>query len=95
MRLSYSAEAVRDIYEAHIFGTFTFGATQADKYIDRLRSTIDFLLEFPLIARERPNTRPPVRLYPYIAHNIIYRLTDDELLVVRVLHHSANWQALL
>ena len=92
MRLKTSSEAERDIYEIHEFGSLNYGTDQADRYVDALRGMFDFLARFPLVARERANMRPPVRLYPYGAHNVIYRVDDNELLIVRVLHHSADWK---
>ena len=83
------------MYNLHIYGTINFGVEQADRYVDELGALIEFLAEFPRTGRERTGVRPPVRLYPYLGHNVIYRLEGDELVVVRVLHHSANWQTLL
>jgi toxin ParE1/3/4 len=95
MQLRLSEEATQDIYELHIYGARTFGTTQADRYVDELGSIMAFLAEYPLMARERTETRPPVRLYPFRGHNVVYRLLGDEMVVVRVLHHKANWMSLL
>jgi len=32
-----------------------------------------------------------VRLLTYAAHNIFYDVTDDEVIILRVLYHSADW----
>jgi len=46
----------------------------------------------PRIARERAQFKPPVRLYPYRAHLIIYLVDSAGVLMVRVLHNRQEWE---
>ncbi|MDZ4376063.1 MAG: hypothetical protein U1C74_32180 [Phenylobacterium sp.] len=39
-----------------------FGLVQADRYLASLKSTFEFLGQFPLAARERPELSPSVRI---------------------------------
>ena len=43
------------------------------------------------MARERTEVRPPVRLYTYMAHVIVYIIEDEDVLILRVLHGSSDW----
>jgi toxin ParE1/3/4 len=92
MRLRLSVEAGADIYHIHEYGALNYGLAQADRYLAHLNDMLDFLARYPFSARERHDLRPSVRVGLSGAHNIIYRILADEVLVVRVLHHSAQWQ---
>ena len=45
----------------------------------------------PRMARERHAKGWTGRLHRYKGHNILYVVDDADIVVVRVLHHSANW----
>ncbi len=48
-----------------------------------------------MLGREHDEINPPVRLYRYESHHILYAIRDGELLVLRVLHGSVDWISLL
>lgn len=68
---------------------------QADTYLRGLGKKLEDLCSYPEIARERPEIDPPVRCHPYRSHLIIYRIEDDHLAIIRVVHSRQHWQALL
>lgn len=47
------------------------------------------------MARLRNEFTPPVRLYPYGAHVVVYTATGDHILIIRVLHGRQDWLARL
>ena len=63
----------------------------ATTYALGLQERFYFLSEFPRAARERWEVRPPLPILPYRSHIVAYRLEDEDVLVVRVLHHSVDW----
>jgi len=73
----------------------TWSPDRADAYLRGLGAKLDALCSHPEIARERHEIDPPVRLHPYRAHLIIYRIEDDHLAIIRVVHKRQHWQALL
>jgi toxin ParE1/3/4 len=91
LRLSVSPDAEEDIDDIYLYGAGQYGLSAAESYLDGLRVALAFLERHPKIARERSNIRPPVRLYRYVAHHILYAVRDEDVVILRILHHSANW----
>lgn len=95
MRLRTSPEADEDIALTHEFGSLTFGVAQADASLAGLLELFDMLVRFPNVGRERDELQPPVRLLRYRSHNVLYRIETDEIIIIRILYHNADWIALL
>lgn len=89
-----TVEADRDIIEIYVLGAQQFGVAQSERYVDELFDTFELLAENPLMARERRELNPPMRLHPYHAHLIAYLVRDGDILIVRVLHGRQDWQGL-
>lgn len=95
MRLEITANASRDLRELHGYGIREYGLAAADAYLEELFAKFEVIAQWPFAARERPTVRPPVRLSPHRAHNVLYSVGDDTVVVLRVFHHSVNWIDLL
>ena len=87
--------ADQDIIDIYVHGAAEFGVDQAERYHEGLISVFDLLAENPLLARERTEFNPPVRLRPYQAHMIAYVIRDDGILIIRVLHGRQDWERYL
>jgi toxin ParE1/3/4 len=82
---------LRQIYE---FSADTFGRRVAEAYLLGLRRTFDRLLEYPFIGAVYPNVTPEMRVILYRSHRIFYRVDDDIVLIVRILHTKRDETAL-
>jgi toxin ParE1/3/4 len=80
-----------DIIDLYVYGARHFGAAQAELYFADLARCFDLLAERPLIARERRDLNPPVRVHFHHAHVIAYLVMADEILIVRVLDARQDW----
>jgi toxin ParE1/3/4 len=87
-----TTRADEDIIGIYVHGVREFGARQAENYHRALVATFDILADNPFIARERQEFRPPVWLYFYKAHTIVYRIMRDHVLIIRVLHGRQDWE---
>lgn len=72
-----------------------WGEAQAETYLQGLGQLFIFLTENSEIARERVEIHPPVRLYPYQSHLVIFICNDSTLEVIRVVHNRSDWMDLL
>ena len=92
MTFYLTRQAEEDVIGIYLYTAETFGMAQADSYHEKLQAAFCLLGEQPLIARERTEIDPPVRIHPCGAHIIIYTLsTDGSVLIVRVRHGSEDW----
>lgn len=87
-----SPQADEDIADAYVAGAVRFGVVQADRYQDSLFTHFQMLADNPLIARERHELVPPMRLHPYQAHMIVYVEDGAGVLIVRVLYGRQDWE---
>lgn len=81
-----------DIIGIYVHGVREFGARQAEKYHAGIAEAFRLLADNPFIVRERQEFRPPVRLYFYEAHVIVYQIMSDHILIIRVLHGRQDWE---
>jgi toxin ParE1/3/4 len=95
MQLEISRRAAADLEDIHYYGMLHYGVRSADAYLEQLFAEFELIAQFPLSKPERREIRPPIRLAPFKGHHIFYRIIEDHVVVLRVLHHSANWGGLL
>ena len=88
-----AAEA--DLSGIWLHGAGSWGIEQAERYADGLFAVFDLLAEFPEMARERGEFRPPVRIHPSGSHLVIYRTEGQVIEIIRVLHAHQNLTACL
>ncbi len=73
----------------------TWGRDQRRRYLEGLNEKFEVLVATPEMAAERRDFRPPVRIHHYEKHLIIYVITDNGILIVRVLHQNQDVPAQL
>ena len=89
------AQAKQDLVDIWLYTFGQWGETQADNYLDKLEAAFLLLAEQPMIARERTEFVPPVRIYHYANHLIVYLVVDGGINIVRVLHKNMDIYAQL
>lgn len=89
-RLSGAAE--EDIVGIAEQGVRMFGIVQARRYHDELFALFDLIAANPRMARERFELSSPMRIHPFKAHLVVYRIEDhDNILIVRIRHGHEDW----
>lgn len=87
--------AQADLTQIWRHGASTWGVDQAERYADAPFSLFDLLADFPEMARERPEFTPPVRIHSRGAHLVIYRVEEQGVEIIRILHAHQNLAAYL
>ena len=88
-RLSKAAE--NDVIDIFVDGEMLFGVAQAEFYHNGLETTLNMLAEYPESGKEYRVIDPPVRIFSYSAHLIIYTINNNDVLVLRVLNGRQDW----
>ena len=91
MTVRLSAAAQLDLFQIAMEGLDRFGAHQVARYETGLQKTFDLLGRNPKIAPEHAEYTPPVRIYPYRAHVIIYLIVENDIFVLRICHSRDDW----
>lgn len=68
---------------------------RADRYIDDLERVFEIIAAMPELARERREFTPPVRIHVHERHVIAYALSEDGVVILRVLGGRQDWASVL
>lgn len=67
-----------------------WGEVQAKRYLEDLRARIEFAAEFPGTGSEATGLPSQYRKIKLASHRAIYRCTNSDLIVVRVVHERED-----
>jgi len=67
-----------------------FGLEQAFAYVSNFDSSFENISQNPEIGRERPEIREHLRSLAKDKHIIFYRVLDEHIRIVRILHGSRD-----
>lgn len=87
-----SKKARSDIRSIALYTQEQWGVAQRRKYLDSLDAKFRQLADMPLMAAERRDIDSPVRIHRHERHLIVYTVAKDSILIIRVRHHSEDWQ---
>lgn len=97
-RVVITGPARKDIDAILDYTELEWGDDQRKRYRAQLRNAIGRLAGMPTLGRARDDLAPGMRAFPVDRHIICYRVTEDALFVVRVLHgrqdaSTVDWRA--
>lgn len=93
MKLVFRQEAeadLADIYD-HIAED---SAARAGKFVALIRQRCEPLRRYPEMGRARNDLRPGLRTFPVERYLVIYRVLDDAVEIVSVVHGSRDAEVL-
>ncbi|MBA5628348.1 type II toxin-antitoxin system RelE/ParE family toxin [Moheibacter lacus] len=84
-----SQEDIESIYE---YGNFRFGKDVAIQYLIELKNCFENLSENPEMGKNRNEIKQGLFSFPFVSHVIFYRILQNHIRIVRVLHGSRDIQ---
>tara|TARA_R100001244_G_scaffold9454_3_gene11463 strand:- start:4472 stop:4762 length:291 start_codon:yes stop_codon:yes gene_type:complete len=90
--LQLSRRAANDLAEIADYTIAEFGIDQARLYRDQLDACFRSLLANPQLGRSAEEVAPGLRRIRQQAHVVFYTAEQDQMLIVRVLHHSMDFE---
>jgi len=85
-RIEISPAAAADLEAIWLYGFEQWDETQADEYYDALMVGIEQLRSNPLLGKSEERVRKDYRSIHLNRHVVFYRVLNDAVDIVRVLH---------
>lgn len=82
--------ADKDLEDIFDYTFDEFGFNQAEKYLLEIEEIFQHLIVNPQIGKKRDEIKQGLYSFPKDNHIIFYRILDDHIRVVRVLHGSRD-----
>lgn len=83
-------EAVSDIDEIWEYSVRHWGVTRANRYVGEIRSVIEKVAKNPKLGRAFSNRRPDHLRALVGSQAVVYRVLDEQIDIVRVLHQRMD-----
>jgi toxin ParE1/3/4 len=92
MRYVFSPRALADLEEIWEYTQNRWDADQAERYSLILRQGIEQLASDPRRGRPCDHIRPGYRRYAVGSHVVFFRVVEERMHIVRVLHQSMDFE---
>jgi len=89
-KLSRKAEI--DITKMYEYGIETFGLKQAKAYLSGIHKLFQILVNNATLGRDASEFILSLKRFSYKSHTIFYLVTDKDILIVRVLNQSIDYE---
>jgi toxin ParE1/3/4 len=93
LRLVVTPAARFDLRQLLVYSTQQWGTAQRRAYRQRFTEAFAELVRFPEIGLARPDLGTDLRSYRVGQHVVIYRPSQTELRIIRVLHSRRDFAA--
>ncbi len=84
--------AKEDLESIYFYSHQNFGEDRAIQYIDDLDHAYEKLADDPTLGRSCDYVRKGLFTYQVVSHVVFFRVSNEELTVVRVLHKTMDYQ---
>mgnify|MGYP002335975219 CR=1 FL=1 len=89
----FRPRARADLREIWTYSADRWGEDQADRYIGELRAAVEAIAERPSRGKSRNELSEGLLSVTVRAHLILYRATENDVIIVRILHQSMDIRA--
>ncbi len=85
-QLAIAPAAQNDLKDIYQYGLKQWGQAQSESYLSTIKNQIWLLTQQPLMGTERPELLPNIRRLAIESHTLFYRVTNNKIEIIRVLH---------
>jgi toxin ParE1/3/4 len=89
--LELSDEAYDDLIDIQNYTLLEYGESQMEKYSDILEQALEHILYYPLSGHSRIDVPEKYLTWQVEEHILIYRVENNIIYLVRVLHKKMNF----
>lgn len=87
----YTSESESDLIEIwHYIFQNEREETRPDNLIEEIKQTVFQLSQFPYMGKERPEVSKGLYFFPSGNYLILYRITQNNIVIIRILHCSRD-----
>jgi len=90
LSLNLTASAVHDLENIRGYGLSTGGQRRSNDYMDEFEKAFYLLLDNPSLGKSRADIKPGYRSLVIEKHVVFYRITEQTLDVLRILHGNMD-----
>jgi toxin ParE1/3/4 len=95
LELQYTEKAILDLDEIWFYiGSVKSSPTNAERFLSKVKDTIELLVNFPLMGKERKELRAELRSITHGNYIIFYSVTKEAVLIERALEGHRNIEGL-
>lgn len=85
-----SKKAADDFGNIYEYTFLNFGEEQADLYTNEMDSCLINLSKAPMMECDCSQLSPGIRRQDFLKHAIFYRVREDDIFIIRILHQQMN-----
>lgn len=90
LKIVQTVLAEQDLTDIWVYTSEEWSLAQADTYLDEIASVILTLTEHPRLGHARDDLKKGYRALPTNQHIVFYKVLEDEIQIIRVLHKSVD-----
>jgi len=91
MKLDLTDAAIDDLRSIRAYTLQTWGGEQEEKYLEEMWSRFELIRKNPGRCRHRPDLFPGCQIATQSKHVILFRIEEEVLQIIRVLHGSMDF----
>jgi toxin ParE1/3/4 len=90
LKVVFKEQAIFDLEDIWLYTLHTWSLRQADRYHSMILKEIEFLVAHPKSGKDQHNIRAGYRSSKIKSHIIFFRILENELEVIRILHERMD-----
>ena len=90
LEVVYTDLAEYDLIKVWLYTSEEWSFAQADVYLSQIDSGIGHLIPNPRLGKDRNDLRKGYRSIQVKHHIIFYKITNDQIQIIRILHENSD-----